>query len=487
MEAPAFCVTDVDLYEREVTLRLPFRFGAATLTACPQAFVRARVEVADGRGAQGAAAELMIPKWFDKSPYKSNADNIADLRTSLRNAVAAYTAAQRPRTAFGHFAAHYQPLIAEGEAAGLNPLIANYGPALLDRAVLDALCRVLDLPFHAALRANVPGIDTSLTPDLADVDLVRVCSRVRLFPSIAARHTVGLLDALTSSDGVGRVADGLPETLEEVIALYGNRHFKLKLAGDPEADVARLARIASVLERLPRYAVTLDGNEQYPDVASIADFWQAVARTDSLARLAASTLYLEQPLPRARALDVDVFALARVKPLLIDESDATLDAFPVARARGYEGVSSKSCKGIYKSLLNAARCARWNSEASAPRHFLSAEDLTMQAGIAVQQDLALVGALGVTHVERNGHHYVDGFAGQGAHAAEQQAFMAAHPGLYEFSHGSARLAVRGGRIDLTSLAAPGFASGAGPEWAALEPLRTATATASPCSVHQPGK
>ena len=32
-------VRAVELFERPVTLRLPFRFGAATVTRCPQAFV----------------------------------------------------------------------------------------------------------------------------------------------------------------------------------------------------------------------------------------------------------------------------------------------------------------------------------------------------------------------------------------------------------------------------------------------------------------
>ena len=33
------------------------------------------------------------------------------------------------------------------------------------------------------------------------------------------------------------------------------------------------------------------------------------------------------------------------------------DAFPRARKLGYRGISSKSCKGIYKSLINGARAA----------------------------------------------------------------------------------------------------------------------------------
>ncbi len=42
-------------------------------------------------------------------------------------------------TAFGHFARHYRPQIERAGALDLNPLVANYGPALLDRAILDAL------------------------------------------------------------------------------------------------------------------------------------------------------------------------------------------------------------------------------------------------------------------------------------------------------------------------------------------------------------
>jgi hypothetical protein len=58
------------------------------------------------------------------------------------------------------------------------------------------------------------------------------------------------------------------------------------------------------------------------------------------------------------------------------------------------------------------RCAWWNAEGASRRYFLSGEDLTTQAGLALQQDLALAATLGITHIERNGHHYVDGFAGQ---------------------------------------------------------------------------
>ena len=136
---PIFSIVAIELYERPVRLRLPFRFGAATVTEAPQAFVRARIRLAGGAQngeATGAAAELMIPKWFDKSPQRSNADNIADLRAALAAATAAYTSQRRPSTAFGHAAEHYRAIIDTGAAAGLNPLTASYGAALIDRACL---------------------------------------------------------------------------------------------------------------------------------------------------------------------------------------------------------------------------------------------------------------------------------------------------------------------------------------------------------------
>ena len=56
LRAPRFTVTALECFERPVTLRLPFRFGAATVEEAPQAFVRATIQGTDGRVAQGFAA-----------------------------------------------------------------------------------------------------------------------------------------------------------------------------------------------------------------------------------------------------------------------------------------------------------------------------------------------------------------------------------------------------------------------------------------------
>jgi hypothetical protein len=442
--APRFRVAAIDLLERDVRLRMPFRFGVVTLTASPQAFARVRIRLEDGREAEGAAAELLAPKWFDKDPALSNEDNVDQLRSSLARAREGYLA-HEPRTAWAH-------------ASPGKGLVENYGPALLDRALLDALCRALGVSFYRAVQTNLVGAGS-----FEGMDLGAFFATLKPRAVIAARHTVGLVDPITAADQASRVDDGLPETLEEVAARYGHRYFKLKVGGDLRADVERLAAIAAVLGRIDSpYHASLDGNEQYEDMAGVAELWAAMKAEPRLARLVNSVLFIEQPVKRSRALERRVEGID--KPVIIDESDDALDAFPRAKALGYRGVSSKTCKGLYKSLINRARCAAWNRKSGSEPdfYFMSGEDLTIQAGLALQQDTALVSLLGLTHLERNGHHYVNGMAA--LPPAEQEAFLAAHPDLYERSHGAVRVRIAEGMLAVGSLDCPGYASRAMPDW-----------------------
>ena len=462
-EALQLRIREIEVYERPVDLRLPFRFGVVTLRHCPQAFVRARIETADGKSAWGAAAEMMAPKWFDKNLDLTNEQNFEQLHDALQMARRIYLADVEPGTAFGHFARNYDEQLKHGRARGFNPLLANYGPALIDRAVLDALCRLREVSFYDAMRSNLPGIGEACNA-FKGFDFDAFLSSLEPSDSIEARHTVGMVDAITAADLTQRVNDGLPETLEEVVAAFGQRYFKLKVGGNLAADIARLEKIAAVLDRLPhRYFVSLDGNEQYADAAGVAELTDALRSRATLHRLWESILFIEQPIARKVALDVDLRTADLGKPVIIDESDGELDAFVRAKERGYAGVSSKTCKGFYKSVLNAARCKAWGAG-----YFMSAEDLTTQAGLSVQQDLALVNLLGITHVERNGHYYVNGLAAQPQ--GEQQAFLDAHSDVYERSHGAVRLKIRDGRITLGSLACAGFASAAMPDFAAMHQL-----------------
>lgn len=463
--APRLRVLSVEAFERPFRLRLPFRFGLHTLTHASQALVRVTIALEGGAVATGFAAEVLLAKWFDKRPELTPTDNEEQLRASLRNAAAAYERGGT-HTAFGMFASHYAMLMEAGRQQDLPPLVCGFGPALLDRAIVDALCRHFQCGFWTALQRNLPGVEGhAIAPDMQGFDFTRFLAQRQPVRHLHARHTVGMLDDLeTSASGLD---DGLPVTLVDCIRAYGNTHFKLKLSGDRAWDLDRLAGIAAVLDaNVPDYRVTLDGNEQFAEVDQLQDLWREVGARPALGRLVASTLMIEQPVARAVALDRPMGAMSAARPVIIDESDGTLDAFVAARRQGYRGVSTKGCKGLYKSVINSARCAAWNAQEGAGRYFMSAEDLITQAGLGVQQDLALAAALGIGHIERNGHHYVNGFATCGDD--ETALWAAAHPDLYR-AVPAARLRIDAGRI---SAASSGTAIGFG---TAVAPVTTTDA------------
>lgn len=470
--APAVRVLAVDYGVRPMTLRLPFKFGSVTLTRCPQVFVRATVDCGAHGTTQGWAAELMVPRWFDKRPDMSQQDNVRHLQLALEAAAEAYTRGA-PVAAFRLFTQHYEALMAHGESNGLTALSTSFGQAVLDRAVLDALCRSLQLPMHAVFQRNLVGIEhTPLADDLRGWNWNGWLARLAPAARLDARHTVGMLDALEDDAADGA---GLPVSLPAVVRRYGHRYFKIKLGGDPAADLARLEAVLTALDAAaPGHRFSLDGNEQYTDIDSLQALCAGLRTMPGLSARPGALLYLEQPLPREASLAPALATLDSPAPLLLDEADGTLGAFDAARTHGWRGVSSKGCKGLYKAVLNRARCDQWNltTRHATDRCFMSAEDLTCQAGLAVQQDLALASLLGLGHCERNGHHYVDGFGD--APAAEQQAFAAAHGDLYVTSAGRPRLAIRNGQIAIDSLQArPGFAHGADPDFESLQPLSKA--------------
>ena len=456
-------IRDIAFFERPVGFARPFRFGAVVVNATPQMFVRVEIEV-EGKGkATGASAEFLVPKWFDKRPHLSPEDTVTELRRSLLIARELYLAHSEYETAFGLHAACIGAQVEACAKEDMPPLAAAYGPAEIDKAILDALLRAADTNFFDGMAANIGGVDARLSRDLANDDIAQFLAGRKRLERIAIRHTVGMDDTI---EGEGGVADAEENA--------GARYFKLKLNGDPVHDAGRLIRIGRELTTLPHdYRVTLDANEQYADLGALGALVERLDRDAALRPIAAKLLYIEQPMPRDITRQAPLGALAR-RDFIVDEADDSYDAFPVARALGYRGISSKSCKGIYKSVINATRAAKWS--ATGTKCFIAGEDLTCQAGLAVQQDLALGALIGVTHAERNGHHYVDGFGD--TPAAEAHAFLAAHPDLYVTDGQKVRLAIHNGDLLTGSLTTPGFASAVHPVWSAMSPLAQPTARTS---------
>jgi len=449
-------VRDITLFERAVRFARPFRFGAVVVEAASQVFVRVEIEI-EGKGrAVGASAEMMVPKWFDKRAHLSTEQTVDELRRSLAIASQLYLTSSGYDTAFGHHASRIAAQIEKCAKEDIPPLAALFGPAEINKAILDALLRGAGTNFFDGMAANIAGIDARLSPDLANEDITRFLAQGRRRDRVAIRHTVGLDDAV---EGAGGVADARENS--------GARYFKLKLAGNPESDAARLARIGRELVALPyAYSVTLDANEQYADPGELRSLVDRLSRDAALAPIASRLLYIEQPMPRDTTRASPVSGLGTYD-FIIDEADDSYNAFVAARALGYRGISSKSCKGMYKSVINATRAVKWST--SSEKFFVTGEDLTCQAGLSVQQDLALGALIGITHTERNGHHYVDGFGD--SPSDEANAFLAAHPDLYTRAGNKVRLAIHEGDLLTGSLTAPGFATGVHPFWPTMQAFR----------------
>ncbi|MEL6169986.1 MAG: mandelate racemase [Pseudomonadota bacterium] len=427
--------------ERPVTMRLPFQFGSTEVRRTAEAHASVMIEV-DGDRETGEAAQLMVPRWFDKRARMTNDDTIEELRETVRTAVARAPGIDGTALSIGR---ELRADVASALSDTPN-LAAGFGPSLIEMAVIDALCRAKGAAFWSAAKADLFGLATAAPKDLSAEDITNALSRIGPPDRIAMRHTIGFDAPLRVCDVAADAPDdGLPVALEDVIAKTGIRGFKIKLKGDPDADLARLAAIAAVIDAVPGYSATLDANEQY-EPEPFADLLAGFRADPACDRLYRSTRFVEQPFPREIALSGPVSADL---PLVIDESDSAEDVFPTALALGWSGTSIKSCKGVLRALLNKAR-------ADAAGAILSGEDLTCQPGLCWQQDTAMMAACNVKDVERNGHHFAGGM--QGISDAERRRFLENHPDIYTEVNGGIALRIDGGDVGIASLDAPGFAS-----------------------------
>ena len=456
--SPSLRILSTELRLTDVSTRLPFRFGGAILSAAPLATLRVIIATADGEEVAGYSSDLLVPKWFEKDPKKSALDDVNALLESVARATDAWTrACSAPATVFDAWRAAYSECLGSFDPTDSAALVRGFGVALTERAVIDAACRVSGCSFHAALRKDLFGFKPgSMYAELSDWSLSGSLSPEPL-KSIQARHTIGMDDPLRASEipASALVRDGLPQALQEDIDRYGARRFKVKIGAGEEADARRLIELAAFFEEHleGQPVITLDGNESYSELSEVLSMLERAALDPIGARLIERVALIEQPLDRIATFDLDATAamsdLSTIAPVIIDEADGHLDAFPRAASLGYQGVSIKSCKGVFRALLN-----RGLIEVRGGELFQSGEDLTNLPAVALQQDLALMCALGVDDVERNGHHYFRGLD----HLPEQERRSALdhHADLYSVDLDGARVNITAGNMQTGSTDCVGF-------------------------------
>ena len=236
------------------TTRIPFRYGNACMTCCPQVVLRVSIEI-QGRRQAGYAADCLPPRWFDKSPEKSYRQQLEEMFSAIARAQTVFAEQFATSSSlFPTWLTAYQEVHRWAQQQGLTPLLASFGSSFLERAIIDAVCRAEGISFFQAARQNRLGLEPGrVHPQLAGL------SPWNWLPdsprtSIYIRHTVGLGDPLTVTDlerqpDLARLADGRPRTLEEYVRQSGISYFKIKVGNELERDLDRLQSFAAIVER----------------------------------------------------------------------------------------------------------------------------------------------------------------------------------------------------------------------------------------------
>ena len=457
--------------------RFPFRYGIASLNWLPHVVVSVDL-VVGGKWQRGVTAEGLPPKWFTKDPGTPFEADLAEMMAVIQNAARIGRHAGQVEGTFGEWLRAV--LEEQGSWAGVRRvpgLLAGLGVSVVERAVLDGLCRAAGRPLHELMRGGEIVGDLGVVREgLAGVALASVLPEAP-GGSVRVRHTVGLGDWLREEEipEEARLEDGLPVSLQACVRAYGLTHFKIKLGGEVEADRARLRGVFEVLEAEAGvdWRCTLDGNEAFLSLGAFREYYEGLAGDMGLKDGLGRVMFVEQPLRRELCLETEVaegLAVWEGAPtLLLDEGDGDLGAWPEAMRVGYRGVSHKNCKGVMKGVANLAMIQRANA-GDGGRRFVSGEDLANVGPVALNQDLAVQAMLGVAHVERNGHHYFRGLSMWGPEV--QEAVLSAHGDLFRrHEAGFATLDVRRGEVGLTSVNGAAFGCGLGVDWVEkLEPL-----------------
>src|SRR6218665_1507153 len=150
-------VREVRLFVRNLTLRVPFRYGIATMTHTPHLVVRVWAEI-DGRMQYGYSADNLPPKWFTKNPDTSLQEEIADMIGVTQAAANGALALPAAESVFAWWRLLVNAQHSWAAVREVPALLAQFGVSLIERAMIDAFCRATGRTFGQALRENAFGV-----------------------------------------------------------------------------------------------------------------------------------------------------------------------------------------------------------------------------------------------------------------------------------------------------------------------------------------
>lgn len=359
----------------EIPFLTPLKFGTGIIETITCLNVRVRVENRQGKWADGIGQVLLSVIWA----FPSQAISLEKRDHVLRQLGEEYgkylSVALKDEYIHPLYTYHtQQELLYELEAKvtamhNLPEPIPHLAGLLCsspwDAALHDAFGKVNQVSTWAAYGPEFSSMDLSAVLG-CDFKGQWLSSYLRYPPaqSLPVFHLVGGADRLTAHDkGMlqQRETSGMPETLQEWIRQDGVYCFKVKLTGtDLDWDVERTVDVSKVaqetLKKLGRrdYFLSVDSNEMHESPDVVVEYLLRLKEKapDTYARL----LYVEQPIARDLTTQkFDMRKVAKLKPVVVDESVTSLEQLDLARELGWSGVALKTCKGQTASLLYIAK------------------------------------------------------------------------------------------------------------------------------------
>lgn len=429
-------IESVNIEFKNYNYRVPIKFGGIVSDKITILNVSCTVRSLSGKIGEGFGQMPLSNTWSFPSRTLSYDTTLAAMKT-LAGRISGLTASFKE---YGHpieinWALESQYLKAAAEitresslSEPIPKLCTLVTASAFDAAVHDAYGKLHGLNCYYTYGAGFMNHDLSwyLGPEYKGTypeQYIRKEPAARL----PVYHLVSAIDPLVDSDIKHRVNDGLPETLPEWIRYNGLTHFKIKLDGDDlkwdSERVLSVDRVASETERsrgVTDWVYSLDFNERCPNVQYLIEFLNLVKEKSptGFARIQ----YVEQP--TARDLDTHrqnvMFAAARIKPVVIDESLTDLHALMLSREMGYTGAALKACKGQSNMMILAPLMER-------NKMFLCVQDLTCPGAALIQSASLAAHVPGVKAIEANARQFVP---------AANQGWEQSFPGIFHITDGT---------------------------------------------------
>jgi len=451
-------VHNVELFKVRARCRTPLSFGAVVVEELPIAYARATVENRAGNVADGWGAMFLMDLW----PWPVSQASHETKQIVMSQLLDAYARLVADTDDFAHPIAIFMDREDDLRKANreiclsLTPgeempfLGALVTASSIDHAIHDAFGKANDIDSYRGYGPDHMSFDLSryLGPDFEGVYPSQFL-RQDYLPRIPIFHLVGGLDILTEDEVSGDLPeDGLPNSLDAWIRQDGVFCLKIKLRGrDLGWDLDRTKAVSRVYHDV-RYRIrhdlpakptlSVDFNEQCHSPDYVVEYLRRLK--DDAPTVYEELLYIEQPVDRD--LDKhDMHPISSLKPVLVDESLASIEDLRLAMKMGWSGIALKSCKCLSSDLL--LLCAA--ELAGVP---YAVQDLT-NPSIALIQSIGLASRIHtIKGVEANSRQFFP-------HAND--VIAATHPELFRVKDGCARTAsITGPGLGMQIERAPGF-------------------------------